>query len=419
MKKWTHTLFCLLFLGIHALQAQDWPRWRGPGGNGKTAAARWNPGALNASPKLRWSVDIGAGYGSVIVVGSSIYAHGSVDSTTDVVRCLSVDDGSVQWEYAYTCPVPNGCFTCYKGPRATPAYSDHRLYTLSHQGQLFCLHAETGKLLWKKHLTKDFKATRPKYGFSGSPVIEGESLILNARESGLVLHKESGRKVWASPEGKASFSTPVIYEYRGRKAVMLFAREQLVSRDLRSGKKYWQHPWPYVNNDGAAEVDPVIVGQRVFISSGYRKGGAVIDFSSGQPATLWFDREIRTEFGTALYNNGLLFAPHGDTRRTTAFLKCVDFNTGKVLWTRDTGHCAVIQINDRLMVLNQWGRLTVMQADSTGCRDDFSFQAVETSRKNRCWTAPVFARHCAFIRRSDGRLVCIDFDNTSLKTVHQ
>ncbi|MCK5149037.1 PQQ-like beta-propeller repeat protein [bacterium] len=418
----TRTIYLQIILIIAILSqsrllAQDWPNWRGPTRDGKTSSADWNPAALNSKESIKWTTDVGHGFGGVVVVENHIFAYGSTDSTTDAVVCLNVDTGHQVWQMTFDCPVPNGCFTCYKGPRSTPAFSEGCLYALSHQGHLLCLNAETGNIIWRKHLVDDFDAERPKYGFSGSPVIEDDYLILNARESGLVLNKKTGQKIWDTPKGKASFSTPVVFDYRNKKTIMLFARKKLVCRDLKSGKEHWTHPWPYVNNDGAAEVDPVVVDERVFISSGYRKGGAVIDFSSGKPKELWFDPEIRTEFGTALYHDGLLFAPHGDTRRITSYLKCIDFNTGKVYWTRDTGHCSVIQIDDKLMVLNQWGLLRIMRADAGGYDDISSAEVIETSRDKRCWTAPIFAYGCTFIKRWDGQLVCIDLNHTNKEGV--
>jgi outer membrane protein assembly factor BamB len=186
----------------------------------------------------------------------------------------------------------------------------------------------------------------------------------------------------------------------------IFSYRRLNGVELRTGKLLWHFPWVF--NDGADSPDPVVVGKRVFISTAYRNGATVIDFTNKQPTQIWFKKDIQDEFGSSIYLNGYLYVPHGDTRHRTAYLKCVDFNTGEEVWCRDTGHCSLIYVNDKFVLLNQWGELTIMKASEKGFNDLSKAKVVETSSRVRCWTAPVLSNGRIYIRTNVGDLICVD-----------
>jgi outer membrane protein assembly factor BamB len=137
----------------------------------------------------------------------------------------------------------------------------------------------------------------------------------------------------------------------------------------------------------------------------------MIDFSQNKPKQRWFKKEIQNEFGSSIYVNGYVYVPHGDTRHRTAYLKCIEFDTGKEMWTRDTGHCSLIYVNRKFVVLNQWGTLTVMEADEKGYKDLSSARVVDTSSRVRCWTAPVLANGSIYVRTNVGDLISVDVSN--------
>ena len=186
----------------------------------------------------------------------------------------------------------------------------------------------------------------------------------------------------------------------------MFSYRRLNGVDLETGKLLWHFPWVF--NDGADSPDPVVVGSRVFISTAYRNGATVMDFTNNEPKQIWFKKDIQDEFGTSIYKDGFLYVPHGDTRHRTAYLKCVNFNTGEEVWTRETGHCSLILINDKFVLLNQWGELTIMEATEKGFKDLSKAKVVETSSRVRCWTAPVLCNGRIYIRTNVGDLLCVD-----------
>ena len=385
---------------IVPLKADDWPFWRGPNRNGISHEKDWNPKALEGGAKILWRTKVGNGYSAVSVKDGYLYTMGHADDK-DIVYCLMEETGEEVWRFVYDCPVKS-----YPGSFSTPVTDGRHVYTVSRNGDVYCIEAKTGKKRWFVNITEKFEAEKPKYGFSGSPVIEDDRLILNGCKNGIALDRHTGEKIWASPPGRSGYATPVIYTYEGKKCVAVFSHRCLNGVDLETGELLWHFPWVF--NDGADSPDPVVVENRVFISTAYRNGATVVDFTDNQAKQCWFKKDIQDEFGSSLYLDGVLYVPHGDTRHRTAYLKCIDFDTGEELWTRDTGHCSLIYADGKFIMLNQWGELTIMEASENGYKDLCKAKVVQTSSSVRCWTAPVLANGHIYIRTNTGDIVCVD-----------
>jgi hypothetical protein len=155
----------------------DWLRWRGPNGDGVSTETAWTPAALSAGPKIVWQANVGAGFSSVAIQGSYLYTLGS-DSAYTFVLCLDANNGKQLWRVSYECR--QGTY----GPQATPTASGGLIFKLRTEGHLHCLDARTGKILWARHLVKDFKVVRPYYGFAGSPVYHSISHRQSPQEIG-------------------------------------------------------------------------------------------------------------------------------------------------------------------------------------------------------------------------------------------
>jgi outer membrane protein assembly factor BamB len=386
---------------------QDWPSWRGPNRNGITEDKNWDYQTLTDKPKILWQRNVGKGYSSVTVVGDYLFTMGNAVLKNKVL-CIDTRTGEDIWSFEF-----ESADKYHYGSLSTPVYENDRVYVSERNGKVFCLDAKTGKQVWYVNIVDEFKADKPKYGFSGSPVIEGDLVILNAGGQGIALNKHNGKKVWGSGTGRAGYATPVIYEYKGEKCAMIFSHRCLNAVKVSNGELLWSFPWVF--SDGADSPDPVVVGNRVFISTAYRNGATMIDFEDNKPVQKWFKKEIQNEFGSTIYVDAYLYVPHGDTRDRTAYLKCVDFNTGEEKWSRDTGHCSIIYIDNKFIILNQWGEITVMEGNENGYKDLAHTKIVETSDEIRCWTAPVLTNGKLYVRTNLGDLVCVDVSKLDIK----
>lgn len=382
------------------VESADWLRWRGPNGTGISEETNWNPGAMkNSVPKL-WQVNLGEGWSAVAVQGNYLYSMGNIDDH-DIVYCLNVNTGKEIWRYSYKCKAGN-----FPGPRATPVIDGEHVYTLSREGHLYCLDAQSGKLKWQKNLMTDYTAASPTWGFAASVVIDGNSLIVNACSNGISLHKITGKTIWASKPGTGGYAAPVIYSINNKKYVAIFGMRAIFGVDFQTGEPVWSYPWVTEYDINAA--DPIIIDAKIFISSGYQSGCALLDISQNKPKLIWQNKNMSNQFGSSIYLNGYIFGPDGNCGRSSSSLNCIDFKTGKLMWSQNLGFNSIVYANGYLLVITEKGELALVEANENDYKEISINNVLSGSRKYPCWTAPVLSNSRIYCRCSNGDLISID-----------
>jgi len=370
--------------------AGDWPQWRGPQRNGISAETDWQPKWGAGGPRKLWTAQLGAGYSAVAVSGGRVYSVGNAGNR-DTVFCLDANNGRVVWRQSYPCR-----FGDMGGPRATPVLDGGRVYTMSEEAQAYCLNAGTGKVIWNRDLARETGAQRPQWGFAGSALIQGNLAIYNVGATGTALDKTSGQVVWKSG-GRTGYASPVAYKVGAQQAVALFAGTGLVAVNPVNGRQLWSFPWQTSYDVNAA--DPIFSFDKVFISSNYGKGCALLRVTGGRPEVVWQNREMKNHFNTCVLLAGSIYGNDENT------LKCLDLSTGAERWRHrgGIGKGGLIASNGHLLVLTESGELLVIKATPTAY--------TEVSRAKvmggTCWTHPVLANGRLYCRNSQGELVCL------------
>jgi outer membrane protein assembly factor BamB len=397
------TFLCAIWLLASgaAAQAEDWPRWRGPNGNGISPESQWQASGFHSEPRLFWKTSVGEGFSSVAVKGKYAYTLGNADEK-DTVWCLEAETGKKVWSFSYPCRLGS-----YPGPRATPAVDEGVVYTLSREGHLFAFDAASGKVRWRRHLVQDFDAEPPGWDFAGSPVVAGQRLVLNAGRAGLALDKSTGAKLWASGRGPGGYAAPVLAELRGKPGVVLFGERAVYGVDLQSGQELWSFDWRTGSDVNAA--DPVVFDEKVFVASAYSKGCALYDVRGPSPVLLWKSDAFETHFSSFVYLDGYIYGIDGDARQPGAgTLRCLEAATGKPAWSMRLGFGSLIaageQGKERLIVLNSAGVIFIAPASPSGYRE----LAKATLPRDQYWSPPALAQGRLFMRNLSGDLFAID-----------
>ena len=154
----------------------DWPNWRGASRNGVSAEKHWQHTWPTDGPKIRWKANVGVGFSSMAVADGRLYTMGNSENR-DTVSCLDSKSGKVLWKHSYDCPLDDRFFE--GGPTSTPTIDGDRVYTLSRQGDLFCFDALVGTVHWSKNIAQEAEVRIPGWGFSSSPLVHENRLILN------------------------------------------------------------------------------------------------------------------------------------------------------------------------------------------------------------------------------------------------
>jgi outer membrane protein assembly factor BamB len=285
--------------------AADWPQWRGPNRDGISTETGWSAQWPAAGPKQVWKAGVGTGYSGISVAGGRLYTVGNTDST-DSVYCLDAATGTIIWKHSYPCDPkdPMG----YVGPRCTPTVDAGRVYTVSRLGHLFCLDAATGKVTWARELQQAYAAKPPKWGFSGSPLVEGNLLIMEGggKGAGLVaLNKATGVEVWKSGDDAAGYSSAIATGTGEQRRVIMLHARAVVARRVSDGGELWRHPWKTSYDVNAAT--PILAGDKLFISSGYNHGGALLQIGDGAPRVVWENKNMSNQMNSSVLIDGHLY----------------------------------------------------------------------------------------------------------------
>jgi outer membrane protein assembly factor BamB len=322
-------------------------------------------------------------------------------SNQDSVVCLKASNGAEIWRHSYACQEGKDG---YPGPRATPTVDDFGVYTLSRDGQVFCLDPASGAIQWQANLPRDYPARTPQWGFASSALLTGDLVLWNAGAHGIALNRRTGEKVWASPPGVGNYAVPVLYQMQGRQCAAIFGQQELVGVEVASGRRLWSLPWKRDYDIMAAE--PIIRGDHLFVTSGYKRGCGLYRLGDGEPQPVWTNKTLSCHMATPVLLNGHLYGPDGNTRAKVD-LKCVDFLTGEVKWARENmNHFQIMAAGDKLILLIENGELVIAAAQPDGYKELARARVLTDS--NLCWTMPVLCGGRIYCRSPKGELAAVD-----------
>ena len=251
--------------------SSDWHRWRGPNANGTSPDTNWNPVFPEDGPKEVWKQKVSAGFSSVSVANNRVYTMGNTGSD-DLIYCFALEDGKQLWTQSYPQSIDPKFYE--GGPSATPTIDGDAIYTLSRTGDLFCLEAVSGKVIWSKNVARELRLEIPEWGYSSSVLIQGNLAIVNVGTFGTAFDKNTGAVIWKTGRDASGYATPVPFNLGNTPALAIFAAGYIVGLKEADGSLLWRHPWK--TDYGVNAADPIISGNTVFISSGYGTGCALI-----------------------------------------------------------------------------------------------------------------------------------------------
>ncbi len=281
--------------------AADWPKWRGPAGNGISAEAgtlsAWNPAQ---GPQVLWRAAVHTGFSGLAVGGGRVFTLGN-SNDWDVVTTLDAATGQTLWQFRYPARLDPNLYE--GGPGAMPTLEGDRLYTLSKWGDLYCFEATSGVPVWSRRLTQDPGIALPSWGLASAPLVLGERLYLNAGGRGLALDKRDGTLVWANTNGLNGYSACVPHVHRGTPALALLAHREAVGVAQDDGRLLWSKRW-FTRYDMNCP-DPLPVGDGVLLT-GYQRTAELLRFDAAGPTVRWQSPGLSTHLSPGVVWEGHL-----------------------------------------------------------------------------------------------------------------
>ena len=358
-------LLSVLVLAAAVAQAADWPQWRGPMRDG-VAPCTECPDTLPAELKPAWSVEVGEGYSGPVVTGGKVVVL-SRQGDDEVLQCLDASNGKALWLDTWAAPYkPQSVAKRHgRGPFATPAIDDGRVYSLGIRGALSCHDLANGKRLWRHDFADKFKKSHPTWGAAGSPLVEGRMVIVNVGTRGdgglAAFDCGSGAQVWQQTADGAAYCSPVAADLGGQRQVVCLMYSHTVGLAAASGKLLWKSPFivKYEQNI----ITPVIAGGQVVISGWRQPATAYRIGDGGAQATVAWQNKAESMFMSSPVTDGKhLF---GLADRGKGSLVCLDAASGRTLWTSPGGigeYASIVRAADKLLVLAANGELRLVAA---------------------------------------------------------
>lgn len=383
----------VLTAGALAAAAADWPQYRGPARDGHSAERGVARPWPEAGPKELWRVPLGEGYSGIAVADGrayTLFAHGR----EEFALCLDAATGKEVWRFRTGDNRRDGQGS---GPRSTPTVAGGRVYVLGAGAQLHALDAATGARRWGHDLVREFGARVPQWGVSTSPLIEGGLVLLDVGgrdgHSLMAFDAATGEVRWARGDDLPGYSSPLAVTVDGVRQVFFFTGSALVSVDPKTGREYWRYPWR-TSYDVNAAMPVFIPPNRVFISSGYGVGAAVLEVAGkGDGATfreVWRNREMQNHFNSSVLVGEHLYG------FDNAILTCIDAATGTQKWQERGGFAkgSLLYADGHLFVLGERGELALVEADPARYEE----KARSRIFNAKTWTMPTLAGGRLYVR---------------------
>jgi outer membrane protein assembly factor BamB len=384
------------------LRPGDWPGFRGPARDGAVRGLSIALDWPQSPPTILWRQRVGPAWSSMAIVDGCVFTQEQRGEREAVVcrdaltgREIWVHDEPARFEEATSGP----------GPRATPTFAGGRIYAQGALGTLNCLDAASGRLIWSRDLRADAGAALPLWGFSNSPLVTGDRVIVFAGGEGkkglLAYSLDGGPPLWTADAGKASYASPQPLDLGAERQVLIFANEGLFAIDPATGRIRWQFPI-----ERAVGVPSVLQACRVSPDSLALGNGAVFGVqrvqvsSDGRSATrAWATPRVKPAFSDMVYHNGCIYGFDG-----TVFC-CVDASSGERKW-RDGRYGAgqVLLLADQgvMIVTSEDGQAILLRCNPQRNEELGRVQAVS----GKTWNHAAVAQDRLFVR-SDGEMACI------------
>ena len=369
----------------------DWPGFRGPRRDGIVRGVQIVTDWSGSPPVQLWRRPIGPGWSSFAVRGDLCYTQ-EQRGEDELVACYKVSSGEPVWRHrdAVRFYESNGG----AGPRATPTFSNGRLYTFGATGILNALNASNGAVIWSRNVASETNTKTPGWGFASSPLVIGNEVIVAADATLVAYDLATGHQRWVGPAHRGSYSSPHRTKIDGVDQILLLGGEGAISVAPSDGTVLWEHSWP-----GGAITQPALMANGdVLINTISMSGGiGTRRLAISRGPTGWTAEERWTSNGLKPYFNDFVVHKGHAYGFDGNILACINLEDGKRKWKGGrygNGQLLVLPDQDLLLVLSEEGELALVGATPDQFKEIARVPAIE----GKTWNHPVLVGDVLLVR---------------------
>jgi outer membrane protein assembly factor BamB len=407
----------------------DWPTFLGPTQDGVSPEKGITPWLKEGLRKI-WECELGIGFAPPVVAGGRLFHFDRFDDDCRLT-CRDAATGKFLWKYEYPTAYEDR-YGYDPGPRACPMVDGDRVYVYGPEGVLACVQVSDGQELWKINTVAKYHVHQNFFGVGSVPVIDGDLLIVpvggspkgprpfdfrDAKPNGTAIvafDKRTGEQKYAVGDELSSYSSPVIRTINGKKTGLYFARGGLFGFDPQTGKKRFHFPWRARVEESVNAANPVVIGDKIFLSECYGPGSALLDLSSGEPKVVWSDADVgrvdkalMCHWNTPIHHAGFVYGCSG-RHDNEADVRCVDLAGGedKVKWTmRRTFRSTLLMVDGYFVCLSEYCDLSLLRVNPLKCDEVSHYKLKELDFP--CWAPPVLSHGILYVR-GKGKLLALE-----------
>jgi hypothetical protein len=368
----------------------EWPGFRGPRRDGIVRGVRIKTDWSGSPPAQVWRRSVGPGWSSFAVAGDLMYTQ-EQRGEEEVVACYKASTGEPVWLHRDKARFFES--NAGAGPRGTPTLSNGRVYTFGATGILNVLDAANGSVIWTRNPASETNTKTPFWGFSSSPLVIGDTVIVAASGKLVAYDAANGKQRWLGPSAGGSYSSPQLVTIGGVQQVLLTSDSGLVSVNPADGKQIWNHQWAcnfMVQPALTADGDVLITSQE----NGTRSIGVKRDSNGWTVQEKWTSNGLKPYFNDFVVHKGYAYGFDG------RILACIDLKDGQRKWKGGrygNGQLVLLPDQDLLLVVSEEGELALVGATP----DQFTELAKVTGIQGKTWNHPALVGDLLLVRNAE------------------
>jgi outer membrane protein assembly factor BamB len=345
--------FAIVVLPV-AVVGQDYPQWRGPARDGSVTFTE--PTAWPDQLTKRWTVEVGEGYATPLLIGDSVYVFTRRDGN-EVLTAVNAATGVERWRSGYPAPyTPSKPAAVHgAGPKATPVFHDGKIFTLGISGILAAFDGASGKLRWRT----DAPAESPFFSAAASPAVDAALVLTHPGnyEPLTAFDAETGRVKWTAGVG-GFFQAPLLVTLAGVRQVVTVTQKSIIGVSVPDGKLLWEFPYP----GASGGTMPVLYGDWLIVSALDQGTTCIRPSRKGSEWTatpVWHTTDVSMYISNPVVLGDTLV---GLSRRASGQLFSLDARSGRVLWLgppREADNIAFAKSGDLLFMLKDNAELVI------------------------------------------------------------
>ena len=371
----------------------DWTDFRGPRRDGEYRAGQVLATWPKAGVTPLWKQPAGGGYASFAVAKGRAFTI-EQRGRREVVAGYDVRSGRELWTSAWDAEFRESLGG--DGPRATPTWYAGLVYALGALGELRALEEATGRLVWRTNILSDAKAENLAWGMAAAPLIVDGAVVVHPGgpdgHSVVAYDRLTGAHRWSALNDQAGYASPMLVTFAGVRQILVFTALRVLGLAPDGSRVLWEHPWKAPYDVNAAQ--PLLLGDnRLFISSGYGVGAAVLEVTStpqGLSAReVWRNMRMKNRFASSVVRDGIIYG------FDESILGAIDAATGELKWKGGRyGYGQLLLVGEHLIVLSEDGELALVRATPNRFEEVARFPVLD----GKTWNVPALSNGYLLVR---------------------